>query len=346
MSMTLDEVAKLVGGVVVGDGSVVLTGVAGIKDAGPGQLTFLSNPKYERYLAETGASAVVVGTEYRDVASTNGRPVLVADNAYGTIARVMALFAQSAPGVAPGVHSSAVVSESVELGTDVAIGANAVVMEGAVLGDRVVVHPGAYVGHGVTLGSDAVLRPNVTVKAGCVLGERVIVHSGTVIGSDGFGFAREGDECRKVPQVGNVVVEDDVEIGANVCIDRATIGTTRIGKGTKIDNLVQIAHNVVIGEGTLVVAQVGISGSSEVGNHVVLAGQSGVTGHVKIGDGAMVAARAAVTRSIPPGERVSGYPARKHSVSKRITACLTQLPSLFARVKQIEKKLQDLEGTD
>jgi UDP-3-O-[3-hydroxymyristoyl] glucosamine N-acyltransferase len=346
MSITLDEVAKLVGGEVVGDGSVVLTGVAGIKDAGPGQLTFLSNPKYEQYLAETHASAVVVGSEYRDAASSNGRPVLVAENAYGTIARVMALFEQDARDVEPGVHPSAVVDATAELGADVAVGANAVILSGVVLGDRTVVHPGVYMGRSASVGDDSVIHANVTVRAECVIGSRVIVHSGTVIGSDGFGFAREDDTCRKVPQVGNVVVEDDVEIGANVCIDRATIGTTRIGRGTKIDNLVQIAHNVVIGEDSLIVAQVGISGSTEVGKNVVLAGQAGLVGHIQIGDGAMVGAQAGVIGSIPAGERVSGYPARKHSISKRINACLTHLPSLFARVKEIEKRLRDLGGED
>ncbi len=343
MNMTLDEVAKLVGGRVVGDGSIVLSGVAGIKEAGPGQLTFLSNPKYERYLAETAASAVLVSDEQSSAAESNGKPLLVVENAYGAFARAMEIFADAAPTVAPGVHPSAVVDDTAKLGADAAVGANVVIMDDAVLGDRVIVHPGAYLGRGVVVGADTVIHPNTTVREACRIGERVIVHSGTVIGSDGFGFAREGDVCRKVPQVGIVVVEDDVEIGSNVCIDRATIGTTRIGRGTKIDNLVQIAHNVVIGEGALVVAQVGISGSTEVGNNVVLGGQAGVVGHIRIGDGVMVGAQSGVTRSIAAGERVSGYPARKHSVAKRLLACLNQLPSLYGKVKELERRLRKVE---
>jgi UDP-3-O-[3-hydroxymyristoyl] glucosamine N-acyltransferase len=216
-------------------------------------------------------------------------------------------------------------------------------MDRVTIGDRTVIHPGVYLGSGATIGEDTVIYPNVTIKASSVLGNSVIVHAGTVIGSDGFGFAPEGQVHRKIPQIGNVVIEDNVEIGANVCIDRATIGTTRICRGTKIDNLVQIGHNVVIGEDSIVVAQVGISGSTEVGRHVVLAGQAGIVGHIQIGDNAMVGAQAGVTRSIPAGERVSGYPAQKHTVSKRLNACLQRLPSLFRKVKELEKRILRIE---
>ncbi len=346
MNLTLREVAKNVGGTVVGDGSVVLSGVAGIREAGPGELTFLANPKYERYLADTAAAAVVVSAQYRAAAEMNGRPLLVADDAYRTFARVMELFSSADTSVAVGVHGTAVVAESASIGEGAAIGANAVVLEDAVVGDRTVIHPGVYIGRGARVGADTIVHPNVTVKWGCVIGDRVIVHSGTVIGSDGFGFAPEGDVQKKVPQVGNVVVEDDVEIGANVCVDRATVGTTRMGRGTKIDNLVQIGHNVVVGEGSIIVAQVGISGSTRVGDRVVLAGQSGIAGHIEVGDRAMVGAQSGVTKSVPPGERVSGYPAQKHSLSKRLHACLMQLPSLFNRVKDLEAKLRDLERKD
>jgi UDP-3-O-[3-hydroxymyristoyl] glucosamine N-acyltransferase len=343
MHKTLQEVAELVGGRVVGDGSVAITGVSGIKEAKPGQLTFLVNPKYERYLATTSASAVIVSEEYESHHVADGKPLLVAGNAYGTFARAVELFAESESVVGKGVHPTAVVAETATLGKDVAIGANTVVMDRVTIVDRSVVHPGVYLGSGVSVGGNSVIHPNVTIKASSVLGDGVIVHAGTVIGSDGFGFAREGEAHRKIPQIGNVVVEDNVEIGANVCIDRATIGTTRICKGTKIDNLVQIGHNVVIGEDSIVVAQVGISGSTEIGKHVTLAGQAGIVGHIHIGDNAMVGAQAGVTRSIPAGERVSGYPAQKHTVSKRLNACLQCLPSLFQKVKELEKRIARIE---
>jgi UDP-3-O-[3-hydroxymyristoyl] glucosamine N-acyltransferase len=342
MNRTLDEVAKLIGGRVVGDGSVVLTGVSGIREAQPGHLTFLSNPKYTRYLRTTRASAVVVDGGCQDLGAAGATPLVVADNAYAAFARAMGLFAdEHRP--APGVHPAAHVDPGAVLGRDASVGPCAVVLDGARVGDRTVIHPGVYVGAGAVVGSDCVIHPNAVLKSACVLGDRVVVHAGSVIGSDGFGFAREGDTQVKVPQIGGVVVEDDVEIWANVCIARATVGTTRIGRGTKIDNLVQIAHNVVIGEGSIVVAQVGICGSAEIGKHVVLAGQAGIAGHLRVGDGAMVGAQSGVTKSVPAGEQVSGYPARRHAVSKRLHAALQALPDLVRTVRGLEKRLARLE---
>jgi UDP-3-O-[3-hydroxymyristoyl] glucosamine N-acyltransferase len=346
MGFTLEEVARQVGGTVVGDGSVVVSGVAGIREAEPGQLTFLSNPKYERYLPMTRASAIIVSGDYAGRQDLNGKPLIVAENPYGAFARAMEMLGDPADAVEKGIHPSAVIAESATIGEGVSIGPQVVIGKEAVIGDGTVVYPGVYIGAGVQVGRDTIIRPNVTLKAASRIGDRVIVHSGSVIGSDGFGFAREGDCHRKVPQIGTVIVGDDVEIGANVCIDRATVGATRIGNGTKIDNLVQIAHNVVVGEGSIVVAQVGISGSTEVGRGVVLGGQAGLVGHITIGDGAMVAAQAGVTRSIDARERVSGYPAQKHSVAKRLLACLQRLPDLFRRVKDVEARLDRLEEDD
>ncbi|MBD3368407.1 MAG: UDP-3-O-(3-hydroxymyristoyl)glucosamine N-acyltransferase [Candidatus Eisenbacteria bacterium] len=347
MKKTLAELAEMIGGTVSGDASVTIDGVAGIREARPGQLTFLANPKYERYLETTAASAVVVSPEHREAGESVGRPLLVCRNPYGAFARAMELFAGPRAVVERGVHPTAVVSDSASLGADVAVGACAVIMERATIHDRVVIHPGVYVGPGVEVGEDTVLYPNASIKAASVLGERVIVHSGSVIGSDGFGFASENGEHRKVPQIGNVVIEDDVEIGANVCIDRATTGTTLVSRGTKIDNLVQIGHNVVVGEGSIVVAQVGISGSTELGRNVVVGGQAGLAGHITIGDRAMIGAQAGVTRDVPPGERVSGYPARKHSQAKRLLACIARLPDLIRKVSELERRLDSLdEGED
>jgi len=347
MKRTLGEVARLIGGRILGDESVVLTGVSGIREAQPGHLTFLSNPKYSRYLATTRASAVIVEGGASEAAGGGGCPaLLVTENAYAAFARAMEIFVERTGGMAPGVHPAAFVAGSARLGQGVAIGPHAVVLDDAEIGDGAAIHPGAYVGAGAKIGRGSVIHPNATIETACVLGERVVVHAGSVIGSDGFGFAREGTVQVKVPQLGNVVVEDDVEIGANVCIARATVGTTRVGKGTKIDNLVQIAHNVVIGEGSVVVAQVGISGSTEIGDRVVLGGQAGIAGHIRVGDDAMVGAQAGVTKSVPTGEQVSGYPARRHTAAKRLSACVQSLPDLFRRVRGLEKRLARLEKED
>lgn len=342
MNRTLAEIAEAIGCEVAGDGSIVISGVAGLKEAGAGDLTFLSNPKYEKLVAETAASAVVVSREFAS-RSEGGPAFLVCDSPYGAFAAAMAIFAPEAEKVPEGTDPSAIVAESARLGTGVSIGACVVVRDSAEIGDGAVIFPGVYVGREAVVGKGTVLHANVTVREGSVIGDRVVVHSGTVIGSDGFGFAREGDGCQKVPQIGNVVIEDDVEIGANVCIDRGTLGPTRVCRGSKIDNLVQIAHNVVVGENSLVVAQVGISGSTVVGRGVVLGGQSGLVGHIEIGDGAMVGAQAGVTKSIPAGERVSGYPARRHATAKKLYALVEHLPRLVERLRDVERRLGRVE---
>lgn len=345
MNMTLRELAERVGGEIVGDDSVELTGVAGIREAKAGDLTFLANPKYERFLSTTAASAVVVSQEYRAAAAKDGRSLLVSADPYGVFAGAMELLAQGVGAAESGVHESAIVAESATLGEQVAIGPNAVVMDRASVGDRSRVLAGAYVGPDVSIGRDCVIHPNVTLEARCAVGDRVIIHAGSAVGGDGFGFAMsaEGAGHRKVPQIGVVVIEDDVEIGANVCIDRATVGSTRIGRGSKIDNLVQIGHNVVVGQDSIIVAQVGISGSTVVGSRVILAGQAGIVGHIEIGDGAVVGAQSGVTKSVPAGETVSGYPARRHGLSKVLAACLQELPALFRRVRTLEKKMSRFE---
>jgi UDP-3-O-[3-hydroxymyristoyl] glucosamine N-acyltransferase len=347
MRTTLEEIARLVGGEVVGDGSTEIVGVAGIREAGPGELTFVSNPRYEKYVAETSASGLVVSRKHDRDSRPGGTSLVVVDDPYDAFARVMGLFAPEGDTVAPGVHPAAVVAETAALGEGVSVGANAVIEDGATVGGGTQIHSGVFVGRSVTIGSDVTLYPNVTIRHGCVLGDRVMVHSGTVIGSDGFGFALSECVHTKVPQIGNVVIEDDVEIGSNACIDRGTMGSTRVCRGSKIDNLVQIAHNVVVGEGSIVVAQVGVSGSTRLGRGVVLAGQAGLVGHIEIGDGAVVGAQAGVTRSIPAGERVSGYPARRHAVAKRLYAHTENLPKLNAAVKELTSRVRKLEdGVD
>jgi UDP-3-O-[3-hydroxymyristoyl] glucosamine N-acyltransferase len=341
MKVTLEAVAKAIDGTVVGDGSVEITGVAGIREAREGDLTFLANPRYESYLDVTQASAIIVSKNHRNI----GKPMIQNPNPYLAFLKAIRLFAGEAERPCAGVHPTAVVSEEAYVAQDASIGPYVVIERGVSIGARAIVHAGCYVGARTRLGDEVLLYPNVTVREECVLGDRVIVHSGTVVGSDGFGFVRDGDVYRKLPQVGNVVVEDDVEIGANVTIDRATTGTTRIGAGSKIDNLVQIAHNVQIGENCIIVAQVGISGSTVLGDHVVLAGQVGIVGHIEIGDGASVGAQSGVSKSVKAGERMFGYPAMPLRQAKRIEASIRNLPELIQTVRRLKRRVDELEGS-
>ncbi len=341
MKVTLEAVARAIDGTVVGDGSVEITGVAGIREAREGELTFLANPRYESYLELTQASAVIVSANHRNT----GKPLIENPNPYLAFLKAVRLFAGENERPSAGAHLSAVVAPDASVAADAYIGPHVVIEPGARIGARAVIHAGCYVGARAKVGDDALLYPRVTVREECALGDRVIVHSGTVIGSDGFGFVRDGDVYRKLPQVGNVEIGDDVEIGANVTIDRATTGTTRIGAGSKIDNLVQIAHNVQTGKSCIIVAQVGISGSTVLGDHVVLAGQVGVVGHIEIGDGVTVGAQSGVSKSVKPGERIFGCPAMPLRQAKRIEASIRNLPQLIQTVRALKRRVEELEGS-
>jgi UDP-3-O-[3-hydroxymyristoyl] glucosamine N-acyltransferase len=335
---TLAELAVVLDGAVVGDGATAIRGVAGIREAMPGDITFLANARYEAYLAETRASAVICGREPR-VASV---PLLQVDNPYLAFQRVVRVFRPDPYVPEPGVHPSAVVSPAASLGEGVSIGAHCVIEAGARVGARAVLMPGCFLGKLASVGDDTFLYPRVVVREECVIGERCILHPGVVIGSDGFGFAFDAGRYHKVPQVGNVVVGDDVEIGANTTVDRATTDSTRIGDGTKIDNLVQIGHNVVIGRHCIIVAQVGISGSTHLEDYVTLGGQAGLAGHIRIGTRAMVGGQSGVTKSIPAGEVWSGYPAIPHGLWKRVSALVQKLPQLFQRTRALEERVERL----
>ncbi len=340
MTATLAMLAQVVGGTVIGDGSTEITGVAGIREAREGELTFLANPRYEPYLEQTRASAIIVADDHRDI----GKPLIQNPNPYLAFLKAVRYFQGEETRPAPGVHASAVVAPEACIDATAYVGPHVVVESGARVGPLAWIGPGCYIGADASIGPETRLHPNVTLLDECVLGARVIVHSGTVIGSDGFGFVRDGDVYRKLPQVGNVVVEDDVELGACVTIDRATMGTTRIGQGSKFDNLVLIAHNVQIGENCIIVAQVGISGSTSVGDNAVLAGQVGVVGHIEIGAGAQVGAKSGVSKSVKPGERVFGYPALPVGQAKRIEASLRHLPELIQAVRALKRRVEELEG--
>jgi UDP-3-O-[3-hydroxymyristoyl] glucosamine N-acyltransferase len=340
-SHPLAELAELLGARLVGDGTVAITGVAGLREARRGDVTFLVNPRYEAYLKDTGASAVLVSEVRPDCAI----PQLVAADPYMAFLKAVKIFRQERPRPPVGVHATAVIAPGVVLGRDVSIGPHVVIEEGAVLGDRAVVMAQCYVGHRVHIGADSCLYPQVIVREDCRLGERVVLHSSVTVGADGFGYARNEGSYFKVPQVGNVVLEDDVEVGAGTCIDRATTGTTRIGEGSKIDNLVQIGHNVEIGRHVIVAAMSGIAGSTRIADDVTIGAQAGVTGHIVIGEGAIVASRGGVTKSVPAGAVVSGVlPARPHGIERRIQASIARLPQLVQRLLRLEQKVAELEG--
>jgi len=338
---TLGELAAELDGKVVGDPGIVIRGVAGIREALPGDITFLANARYDAHLDETRASAVICSREPRDTTM----PLIQVDNPYLAFQQTVRVFRPDADRQAPGVHATAVIAEGVELGAGVSIGAWCVIEKGAVIGERAVIMAHGYVGAQARVGADTLLYPRVTVREECVLGARNIIHSGVVIGSDGFGFAFDKGRYHKVPQVGNVVVGDDVEIGANTTIDRATTDSTRIGDGTKIDNLVQIGHNVAIGKHCIVVAQVGISGSTRLDDYVTIGGQAGLAGHIHIAERAVLAAKSGVIRSVGVGEVVAGFPAMPHPLWKRVYALLQKLPQLFQRTKALEERMQKMETT-
>lgn len=337
IKMTLGEVAAIVDGEVVGDKGIYVTGICGIKEANEGDLTFVANNKYLPLMKHTRASAIITS---KDVKKAN-KPIIRTDNPSLAFAKMVSLMAPNEAVHPKGVDSRAVIGKNVKLGRDVAVQAYVVIEDNVQIGDRTILYAGTYAGANTRIGSGCLIYPRVTIRECVTIGDRVIIHSGTVIGSDGFGFATVCGVHHKIPQIGTVVIEDDVEIGANVTIDRARFGMTIIGKGTKIDNLVQIAHNVEIGENSIIVAQSGISGSTKVGNGVIMAGQSGVVGHITIGDNSIIAAKSGVAKSLPPGSKVFGYPARPIEKTRRINACLTRLPDLFRFISFIEKKLKE-----
>ena len=337
--MTLAEIAEKVGGVLEGEGDVEITGVAALSDAGSGDISFLSSPRYASQVAGTGASAVVVAEDWSGECSC---PVIRVGNPDKAFADVAAEFAPEAVAYEPGVHGTAVVAADAVLGEGVSIGPHCVVEPGAEIGDRTVICAGCYIGHGSALGAGCKLYPRVTVRERVTIGDRAILHPGVVIGSDGFGYVLEGPVWKKIPQVGTVEIGNDVEIGANSTVDRGRFGKTVIEDGVKLDNLVQVAHNVRIGKNSAAAAQVGISGSTTIGHNVMLGGQAGIAGHLTVGDRAAVGAKAGVTKSVPAEMFVSDYPARPHKQAKKIHAHVARLPELKEKVKQLEKRISDL----
>jgi UDP-3-O-[3-hydroxymyristoyl] glucosamine N-acyltransferase len=335
VTLTLQEIAKLSGGELNGDPACKITGAASLDEAVEGEIAFYNNPKYMPRLRKTRASAVLVPSDFSE--KTTAAQIRVADPSEA-FEQVVIKLAPRPVAFAPGIHATAIVDPSAKLGARVSIQPHAVIELGTTIGDETVIGAGSYIGHETKIGSGCMIYPNVTIRERTIIGSRVIIHGGAVIGADGFGFEFKDGRQRKIPQIGIVQIDDDVEIGANATIDRARFGRTWIQEGVKIDNLVQIAHNVVVGKHTVIAAQAGISGSVRLGERVSLAGQVGIVGHATIGDGTMVAAQSGVSKNIPGGVWF-GYPAVPFEEAKRQFAWIHRLGKLFERVKALEKKL-------
>lgn len=344
---TVSELADLVQGRVFGDPQTVIRGIAAIEDAQSGDITFAESVRFLANAAQSQASAILTPEANLDDALANGglssKTLIQVANPRLAFAQLLDLFAPEQYQTRE-VHHTAVVGPDFRYGTNVSVGANCVFGENVRLGDNVTIHPLVFLGDDVEISDNTTVFPNVSLLRGTVVGANCILHSGSVLGADGYGYLTSGGKHRKVPQIGNVALGDDVEVGANVTIDRARTGTTRIGRGTKIDNLVHIGHNCEIGEDCLIVAQVGLAGGVETGKNVIIAGQAGVKEQIKIGDYAVIGAQSGVFGDIPAKTHVSGYPARPHKESLKTSAAANQLPDLLKAFREMEKRVAELEA--
>lgn len=336
--LTVREIAELVGGEIVGDSDIVIRGVSSFDDAGPDDITFAVSAGYKQRLDETGAAAVIVSR----TVSESQKILVRVENPILALAKVSTLF-HSVHRPVVGVSQHAHVGKSFRCGADVSIYPGVFVGDDVTLGDRVTIHSGVVIDDRVMVGDDVVLYPNVCILERCEIGDRVIIQAGSVIGSDGFGFAPDEGRYHKIPQTGIVRIDDDVEIGACNTVDRATFGRTWIKRGVKTDNLVHIAHNVVVGEDTVLVAQVCIAGSVTIGDHAILAGQAGISQHVSIGNRVTVGPQAGVAKSIPDDQIVSGSPEMPHRLWLRVSHIIPKLPEMKKKIRELEKRIEQLE---
>ena len=333
----------MTGGTLAGNPDTEVTGVAGIKEARASDATFLGSPKYAGALKTTNAAVILLTQALADsVAGSTAATLVIVENPMAAFARLVEKITPSPVQFAPGIHPSAVIAPTAQLGANVSIQPQAVIEAGAVIGDRTVIGAGNFIGTGSRVGADCVLHPHVTVREHTVIGCRVILHAGVVLGADGFGYEMIQGRHKKIPQLGNVEICDDVEIGANTAIDRARFGTTRIGRGTKVDNLVQIGHNCIIGEHCIICGLVGMAGSTIVGNYVTIAGQVGIAGHLTIGDKSIIMAQAGVTKDVPPGSFMLGAPAVPHKEFKKVNAATQRLPETLVKLRDLEQQLATL----
>lgn len=336
MKLTPNFLARLVGGTVVGDGEIELTGFAKIEEAGKGDISFITNPKYARYASVTKASALLVGEDFNigeDISAT----LIKVKDPYTTLAMLMKEFCQVEEGPG-GIEEPVFISEGVDIPENAYIGAFSYIGKGVKIGENVKIYPNCYIGANCEIGDNTIIYPHVTIYHGCIVGKRSILQAGCVIGSDGFGFAPTKEKYEKIPQLGNVVIEDDVEIGANTTIDRATMGSTVIARGTKLDNLIQVAHNVRIGEHNVFAAQTGIAGSTRIGDWNRIGGQVGFAGHINFGSNCEVGAQSGIHKGLGDGVRVIGYPAVGISDFAKLQVYLKKLPELYEDIKKIKNK--------
>jgi UDP-3-O-[3-hydroxymyristoyl] glucosamine N-acyltransferase len=340
VELTSGELAKKIGATIEGSASVLIRGAAPIETAGPNDITFVANKRYTKFLANTNAGAVILDIE----TASSQKSTLRHPNPYLAFATAVDILYPDSQTFESGSHPSAIISNKAEIDKSAAIGPLCHLQSNSKIGKNSRLISSIYVGQNAVVGENCLIYPGVIIMDGTKIGSNVIIHSSTVIGSDGFGFIPTQQGIKKIKQIGWVEIGNDVEIGSNVSVDRGALGPTKIGDGTKIDNLVQIAHNVQIGKNCMIVSQVGISGSTKLGNNVVLAGQVGLVGHIEIGDGSIVAAQSGVAHSIPPGKTYFGYPAREIMETKKIEAALRRLPELLKRVRELEKKLNSESG--
>jgi len=339
MEYTTGELAEKLGANLIGDARLKLYGLAPIEDAKKGDLAFLANKKYFKYIEKTKATAVIVPPEI----SSADTALLIHPQPYYAYALAVRLFYPDDGYYREGIHTNALIGENCGIDPSAHIGANVVIEDDVTIGENSRILPNCFIGRNSSLGRDCRIYPNVVIREKSEIGNGVIIHSGATIGSDGFGYAPKDGVHHKIPQVGRVVIEDNVEIGANCAIDRAAMGETRIGRGTKIDNLVQIAHNVKTGENCIIISQVGVSGSTKLGNNVILAGQAGLVGHIQIGDNVIVAAQSGIKDSLQENKTYLGSPAHEIMHQKRIEAIINKLPQYIKRIRALEQKLEDKE---
>jgi UDP-3-O-[3-hydroxymyristoyl] glucosamine N-acyltransferase len=341
VQLTARDIAEIVGGRLSGNPDEVVTGVAGIKEAQSGDLTFVGSPKYFSALKTTHASVIILANNAK---AESDHTLIRVENPLQAFARAVERMVPPPIRLRPEIHPAAVVAPTAKLGKDVSIQPFVVVEDGAVIGDHSAIGAGSYIGHESHVGVDCAIYPHVTMRERTRLGDRVILHGGVVLGADGFGYEFTNGKHQKIPQVGTVEIGDDVEIGANTTIDRARFGKTRIGRGTKIDNLVQIGHNCVIGEHCIICGLVGMAGSTIVGDYVTIAGQVGIAGHLTIGDKSIIMAQAGVTKDVPPGSFMLGAPAVPHTKFKRVNAATQRLPEFVEKLHELEQQLAEFRG--
>ena len=344
MQFTAAQIAQLIQGNVEGDAQAAVHSFGKIEEAVSGQLSFLANLKYEEHLYTTKASIVIISNQFQPREKIAATLIRVAD-AYSAFATLLAKYQEMRAQQMTGIEQPSFIATSATIGKNVYVGAFSYIGEKVTIGDHAKIYPNTYLGESVRVGKNTTIHPGVKIYHECIIGNDVIIHAGTVIGGDGFGFAPQADgSLQKVPQIGNVVIEDGVEIGANTTIDRATIGSTIIRKGAKLDNLIQVAHNVEIGNSTVIAAQTGISGSTKIGKGVMIGGQAGIVGHITLGDGAKVNAQSGVSKSLEAGKAVSGTPATDFTAAMRSQALVRRLPELEKRILELESIIRDLQS--